>query len=521
MKKCTPRILFSLLVLFSSQLPAQSIWTQHNDQARTGWYPYETILNQSNVNSNTFGIFFSQTTDDKILAQPLLVMNVNIPGKGTKNIIYTATLNNTVYAYDADVNAPAYWSQNFTNKISASGSNCSNCRPAFFTDIHPSLCGGSYGEFKGNMGIISTPVIDTAAGTMYFIAKIVNPNDGIIDNHTFVNGIKYEYNYTTTGFHQYLHAIDITTGNERPNSPVEITATLNGAGDGQTTPGRITFDPRRQFSRAGLVLSNGKVYISFASHCDDNPSHGWVLSYNSSTLAQVNAFISTPNDGRGGIWMSGTAPAVDESGNLFVTTGNSLNENRTSSEYNTYNALPSNSVNRGEGVIKLAPDLTISSYFTPFDYVSLNDADLDFPTQVIIIPNTNLAITAAKDANLYVMDKTGLGGFNSTRNNILQTVNNGSGGSFHSAFAYFGGQTTQYFYVYPENISLKAYPVSGAGLGLPIVNNTMQSPSGSQGGYMSVSSNGSDPSTGVLWAYQAINGCDANQCNCRGILHAL
>jgi Domain of unknown function (DUF4082)/F5/8 type C domain/Secretion system C-terminal sorting domain/Fibronectin type III domain len=521
MKKYTTVILLSLFVLSNGPAIAQSIWTQHNDQGRTGWYPYETNLTTNNINTNTFGLAFTQTVDDKILAQPLVIMKVNIPGFGLKNVVYAATLNNSVYAFDADVSGNAYWQKNFTNKISATGTDCTNCRPALSSDIHPSLCGGTYGDFKGNMGICTTPVIDTSAGTMFFVTKIVNFNDGILDNHSYRAGIKDEYNYTTTCFHQYLHAIDITTGNERPNSPVEITGTLNGAGDGQTSAGRITFDPRRQFTRAGLVLSNGKVYISFAAHCDNNPSHGWVLSYNSSTLAQVNAYISTPNDGRGGIWMSGTAPAVDENGNLYVATGNSLDEDRTTNEYNTFNALPSNSVNRGEGVIKLAPDLTISSFFTPFNYISLDDADLDFPTQVLLIPNTNFAITAAKDANMYVMDKTGLGGYNSTKNSILQTVYNGGGGSFHSSFAYFGGQTTQYFYVYPENISLKAYPIIAGGLGTPIVNNTMPSPSGSQGGYMSVSSNGSDPATGVLWAYQAINGCDANQSNCRGILHAL
>jgi hypothetical protein len=521
MKKCTPRILFSLLVLFSSQLPAQSIWTQHNDQARTGWYPYETILNQSNVNSNTFGIFFSQTTDDKILAQPLLVMNVNIPGKGTKNIIYTATLNNTVYAYDADVNAPAYWSQNFTNKISASGSNCSNCRPAFFTDIHPSLCGGSYGEFKGNMGIISTPVIDTAAGTMYFIAKIVNPNDGIIDNHTFVNGIKDEYNYTTTGFHQYLHAIDITTGNERPNSPVEITATLNGTGDGQSSvnSGRIIFNPRTQFNRSALVLSNGIVYVAFAAHCDMNPSHGWLISYDASTLLQTHAFISTPNDGRGGIWMSATGAAVDDNGNLYVATGNSLDEIGTSNNYNTYNSSPTDPANRGEGVIKLMADLTVSSFFTPFNYQALNDADLDFPTQVMLLPNTNLLVTGNKDGNLYIMNRTSLGGFNSTSNAIQQTVANG--GSMHTAFAYFGSQPTPFFYVFPENTQLKSYQVSASGLSNPRSNVSIAWPSGGQGSYMSISSNGTDPTSGILWAYHAIHGCEASENTCGGILHAV
>ncbi|MDP9041374.1 MAG: hypothetical protein M3N30_05285, partial [Bacteroidota bacterium] len=326
MKKYIIAALCSLLVLSNKTVIAQSIWTQHYDQARTGWYPYETILNQSNVNSNAFGILFSQTTDDKILAQPLLIMNINIPGKGTKNIIYAATLNNTVYAYDADVTAPPYWQKNFTNKISASGPDCSNCRPAFYTDIHSTYCGGTYYEFNGNMGIISTPVIDTAAGTIYFITKIVNPNDGIIDNHTYVAGIKDEYTYTTTGFHQYLHAVDITTGNERLNSPVEITATLNGTGDGQipANSGRIVFNPRTQFNRSALVLSNGIVYVAFAAHGDMNPSHGWILSYDASTLMQTHAFISTPNDGRGGIWMSATGPAVDDNGNLYVATGNNL-----------------------------------------------------------------------------------------------------------------------------------------------------------------------------------------------------
>src|SRR5450432_3358171 len=456
MKKSAPVILLCLISLFPNIVLSQNVWTQHNDQGRTGWYPYETTLNTTNVSQNTFGFNFSHLTDDKIIGQPLVILNVNIPNKGLKNVVFVTTVNNSVYAFDADVNADAYWQQNYSNKIAAAPApDCSNCRPANAGEIHPDLCIGSYSDFSGmntpvdmlgNMGIIGAPVIDTLAGTMYFVTKIVNPNDPGYDNHNWVptSIVPYEeYTYPPNGFHQYLHAIDITTGAERSNSPIEINPSLPGTGDGQTSPGIISFNPRSQFNRAGLALANGNVYIAFAAHCDNNPSHGWLISYNSSSLAFVHAFISTPNDGRGGIWMSGTAPAVDESGNLFVTTGNSLNENRTSSEYNTYNALPSNSVNRGEGVIKLAPDLTISSYFTPFDYVSLNDADLDFPTQVIIIPNTNLAITAAKDANLYVMDKTGLGGFNSTRNNILQTVNNGSGGSFHSAFAYFGGQTTQ------------------------------------------------------------------------------
>jgi len=521
MKKFVPGILCGLLLL-SNAVISQNVWTQHNDQSRTGWYPYETTLTTNNVNKNTFGFNFSHLTDDKIVGQPLVVLNVNIPNKGFKNIVFVTTLNNTVYAYDADVNADPYWQQNFTSKTAiAPNPDCTNCRPAKNTDIHPSLCGGSYGDFSGNMGIVGAPVIDTAAGTMYFVTKIVNLNDGIIDNHSFVPNTNDEYNYSTTGFHQYLHAIDITTGNERPNSPVEITATSNGTGDGQTSTnsGIIKFNPRTQFNRAGLVLSNGIIYIAFAAHCDFNPSHGWIIGYNAGTLAYYGAYNPTPNDGRGGTWMSGTAPAVDENGNLYITTGNSLNENKITNNYHTYNTTYADDpANRGESVIKIKSDLTLSSYFTPFNYIALNQADKDFPIQVMLLPNTNLAMTGCKDGKLYIMDKINLGGFDPTKNNIVQTVTNG--GTMHSSFAYFGGPSP-FAYQFSENTQLRAYPVSSAGLGTPIINTAIAGPSGGTGGFLSVSSRGTDPATGILWAYQPINGCNANNNNCHAILHAV
>jgi hypothetical protein len=521
MKKCLILFLNSLFVLSNTTVIAQSIWTQHNDQARTGWYPYETILNQANVNSNTFGILYSLPTDDKIFAQPLLVKNVNIPGKGTKNIIFTATQNNSVYAFDADANAPAYWQKNFTNKISSSGPDCTGCRPAYYLDIHSTYCGGTYYEFNSNMGIISTPVIDTAAGTIYFITKIVNPNDGIIDNHTYQSGIDDEYTYTTTGFHQYLHALDITTGNERPNSPVEIAIAINGTGDGQTpsNSGHITFNPRTQFSRSAMALSNGIVYATFCAHGDMNPSHGLVLSYDATTLVQTHAFIATPNDGRGGIWMCGTGPAIDDNGNLYVATGNGLDEQQSNTDYNTYNTSPTDPANRGESVVKLMADLTLSSYFTPFNYQALNQGDLDFTTQVMLLPNTNLLVAGAKNGSLYVLNRTTLGGYNSTSNNIQQTIANG--GSMHTAFAYFGSQPTSYFYVLPENTQLKSYQVSASGLNNVQTNTSLSGPSGYSGAYLSVSSNGTNAVSGVLWAYHAVNGCDGSESVCGGILHAV
>jgi hypothetical protein len=524
MKKYIRGILWSVAVLFCSSAYAQNVWTQHNDQSRTGWYPYETTLNTTNVSPTTFGLKYSHIVDDKIYAQPLVVMKVNIPSVGAKNIVIVATVNNTVYAFDADENAPPYWQQNFTGKTAPSPATpCTNCRPAYFTDMHPSLCYPLYPDFDGNIGIVGTPVIDTMTNTMFFVSKMVNPNDtSLIDNRVYVPGQYFEYKYSPTGFHQYLHAIDITTGLDKPNSPVEIQAQGTGTGDGQSATGIIPFDPRRQFNRSGLVLNNGKIYIAFAAHCDFNASHGWVLSYDENTLNQVNHFITTPNDGRGGIWMSGAAPAVDISGNLYFTTGNSLNEDADiyPGEVHPYSTSPSDPANRGESVIKLAPDLTLSSYFTPFNYLALNDADKDFPIQVMLLPNTNLAMTGNKDDSIYILNQSNLGGFNPTSNTVKQTVNVSNGAYMHSSFAYFGGPTP-YAYQYSESSSLTAYPVTANGLGPSIINASMPGPSGGSGGYMSVSSNGNDPATGVLWAYQAEHGCDANGGNCAGILHAV
>ena len=419
----------------------------------------------------------------------------------------------------------ALWQRNFTNKISPTGPQCSNCRPAASSDIHPSLCYTIYPDFTGNMGIVGTPVIDTLRGVMYFVTKIVNPADGTIDNHKFKPGVFDEYNYTKTGFHQYLHAVDIKTGLDMPNSPVEIAATATGTGDGQVPAGshNIPFEPRRQFNRAGLVLNNGILYIAFAAHCDFNPSHGWVMSFDTVTLNRTHAFITTPNDGRGGIWMSGTAPAVDASGNIYFTTGNSLNEdpNVFSGEVHSFTTLPSDPLNRGESVVKLTPTLTLSDYFTPFDYIALNDADKDFPIQVMLLPNTGgLALTGNKDDSLFVFDQANLGGFNPVKNNVKQAVFVNGFCEMHSTFAYFGGPTP-FAYQYSENSPLRAYPVSSAGLGTAITNNMILGPTGGTGGFLSVSSNGGDPNTGILWAYQAINGCDANSTTCQGILHAV
>jgi F5/8 type C domain-containing protein/type IX secretion system substrate protein/fibronectin type III domain protein len=514
---CSP--FFILLVLFlcpASIVYSQTdVLTQHNDLARTGWNNQETILTTSNVNSNSFGFLFARPVDDQLFAQPLIASNVNIPSVGNRNIVYVCTVNNSVYAFDADngnLNTP-YWQKNFTP---------SGYRAAAKTDMHPGLCGGYYSDFSGNIGIVGTPVIDRASNSMYFLTKVVSTAPGVEDNHTWNSNVSNEeYTYTTAGFHQYLHAIDITTGAEKPNSPVEIIDTLPGTGDGSVN-GKIGFDPRRQLNRAGLVLSRGIIYLCFAAHCDWDPNHGWILGYDATSLQLKIGYISTPNDARGGIWMSGAAPAVDAAGNLFVATGNSVTDE------NGFTDVPSTTVNRGESVVKLTPNaadntanaFTISSFFTPYDYRTYDDADLDFGVQTLLIPGTNMLMTGVKGKFIYVLDQTHLGGYNANTDSAIQAFPVSSNAQLHSSFAYYGGTAGQYVYQFSENTLLQSFKVNSNSLGNP-VSGSVSGPTGASGAYLSVSSNGANDTTAILWITHAINGCNANQSLCNGVLRAV
>src|SRR5436305_14397874 len=106
MKKVNPTgtftFLIALLFISLTVVKAQvNVLTQHNDLKRTGWNANETTLNQSNVNSSSFGKLFSRKLDDQVYAQPLVVSNLNINGK-VRNVVFVATMSNTLYAFDAD-----------------------------------------------------------------------------------------------------------------------------------------------------------------------------------------------------------------------------------------------------------------------------------------------------------------------------------------------------------------------------------------------------------------------------------
>lgn len=487
-------LLFFFLIIFSCSCRHEkidhtpfdnnniSVLTQHNDNFRSGLNSHETVLTTSNVDSNLFGKLFVLPVDDQIYAQPLVVSNVNI-ADSFNNVVYIATVNNTVYAYNAD-NGQLYWKRNFT---------MAGMRPVKNTDM-TGACSGNYQDFTGNIGIVGTPVIDSLSHTMYFVARSV-ANDNFV---------------------QYLHSIDIITGDDKAGSPAKITATYTGGGDGSVN-NVLTFDAQKQNQRQALTLLNGIVYITFSSHCDWGPYHGWILGYASKTLQQVIVYNDTPEGGNGGIWESGMGMAADDEGNLYLVAANGTVG---------LNGDPANVINRGESALKLVPSgntLHVASYFTPSNYQTLEDQDLDYGDMgALIIPNSNYFITGAKDGHLYLLDKDNMGGYSANSNDVQQVINLGIKWSLRCQATYYKGNSLEYVYVWSEKDNLRAFPFNRTTGKMDVANQKVSSvpgPTGRNGSMLSVSSNSDLPGTGILWASYAVSG-DANQQTKPGILRA-
>ncbi len=470
-----------------------SVLTQHNDNTRAGLNNQETVLTTSNVNTSKFGKLFSVSVDDQVYAQPLVVSNLPI-GSAKHNVLLVATVNNTVYAFDAD-KGTLYWKQNFT---------AGGMRTPLSSDMSSSWC-TPYTDFAYKIGIVGTPVIDSAAQTMYFVARSTN----------------------TTSFVQYLHAVNIVTGAEQAGSPVKITASMPGTGDGSVN-GTVSFDPLRNNQRQGLTLVNGVVYITFSSHCDWNPYHGWILGYNSKTLQQQIVYNDTPNGENGGLWESGMGMAADAQGNLYVVSGNGTvgQGNQFQSSGNGTNESnpnpdPTDLTDRAESAMKLTPSgstLQVSSYFTPTNYVDLNVNDLDYGVMgTLLIPNSNYYLTGCKDGNVYLLNKDNMGGYSSSANNSQQTVPLNT--SLHCQPAYYKGSSGEFVYIWSENDQLRALPYSNGTFSSSQIVSSDNGPTGGCGADLAVSSNGSASGTGILWATYAVTG-DAGNTVSPGILRA-
>lgn len=440
-----------------------SVVTQHNNNLRTGWNNKETSLNTKNVNVNQFGKIFTVTTDDQIYAQPLVATKINIESK-VQNILIIATVNNSVYAVNADSATPV-WNKNYTP---------ASQRPVRNADM-TGACHGDYRDFSNNIGIVSTPVIDSVTQTLYFVARSTDGNGQ---------------------FYQYLHAVDIKNGNEVLNSPVLITGSVAGSGDGSVN-GILSFDPLHENQRQALSLYNNTIYIGFGSHCDWKPYNGWVMGYDALTLQQKYIYCTTPAGGKAGIWQSGGGASIDENGNVYVVTGNGSVGTASN---------PSDVINRGESAVKLTPQgsaLTVSDFFTAKNFTALEDSNLDYGSMgAFLVPNSSVYFTGGKDGNLYLLNKNNLGGYDSASNHVLQTISLGEGITLRCQPAYCKIDGNEFIYLWSETSQLKALPFNGSS-NFVDTNNIITGASTlgrGTGAGISTSSDNNVDSSGIVWA---------------------
>ena len=456
------------------QTSSVNVLTYHNDNARTGQNLSETMLTTANVNSTTFGKLATLAVSGNVDAEPLYVSNLTVNG-AAHNVVFVVTEQDMAYAFDADTFAQL-WSKSVANGEAYTGTV------------------DSCGQVSPNIGVTSTPVIDLSAGPHGTIFLVAMTKD------------------SSGNYHQRLHALDLTTGNEQSGSPVAITGTTKAPGTGTT----LTFDPKQYKERAGLLLVNGTIYLSWASHCDVDPYQGWLMAYSESTFQQTAILNITPNGSEGAIWMANTAMDADSSGNIYFLAANGTFGDGTSNPPLT-NGFPS-SGNYGNAFMKISTannSLAVADYFAMFNANGESGQDEDLGSGgSILLPDVidsggvthHLAVGAGKDAYIYVVNRDSMGKYNSNNDTaIYQKIGdpsgNGSGspvlsGEVFSMPAYFNNTV----YYGASNDSLKAFTITNAKLGTSPAfhsSNTFGFP----GCTPSISADGT--SNGIVWCIKA------------------
>jgi len=472
------------------------VFAFHNNDARDGVNSREFALAPGTLTANSFGKLFSCVVDGAPYAQPLWMPNLVING-ARRNVVFVATARNGLFAFDAD-KAPCelLWSADLIDAAHG-GAEGETSVPAGLSSATPSpLVGIGDGSMAPEVGITGTPVIDPVAKTLYVVTKsVIVPEDPRL--------------VILTQYLQRLHAIDLTTGAERPGSPVLIDATYPDGPDGAD----VAFNSRTAFQRAGLAMSRGVVYLTFASHEDVGPYYGWVLgyTYDGAQFSQSSVLNLSPDTGFAGIWMGGGAPSIDSEGNLFVTTGNGV-----------FNATDSPPRNRdfGDSLVKLTPAgnaaraseaLNVAQYFTPSDHESLLRGDLDFsaggatvlaeysgesPSQA-----ARFIVAVGKDGRIFILNRDNLGGLGDEK--AWQVIETGSA-NFSTA-AYWNDT----LYLIQANSLPASYSLRRADGSVGFVLRKTASTPASRfpfpGATPSISANGRKH--GILWAIESNSAC--------------
>jgi hypothetical protein len=398
-------------------------------------------------------MLFKRVVDDQLYTQPLVVTDVEVAG-GTRDLLYVTTVNNSVYAFDANDSEASLplWHVNFGT-------------PA---NLHSTNFGCL--DINGQMGIIGTPVIDKTRGVLYVVALTrVGAQIG-----------------SRTGFIQKLHALDLATGADLPESPVVVSAP--------------DFNALMQNQRPALMLANDMVYVGYASHCDKEPYHGFLMAYDAKTLAQVSVLNTSPTGSEASIWQSGQGPAADEEGNVYVVTGNG-----------SWDGVS----NFSESFMKLTPSLKLLDWFTPTNHFALDERDEDLDSSgATLIPGTHLVLGGGKEGVLYTLDTRNLGHlgdeyalqhFQATKSHL------------HSLVYWQSAKSGNLLYVWGQRDKAKVYKLEGEKLGeTPLMMRDVPN-EGHPGAMLSLSANGDRD--GILWAAIHATGDSWHESR-PGILHA-
>lgn len=461
---------FATAALLAVSLEGQvNVLTANYDNYRTNSNLSETTLNPNTVTPATFGKIGTFPVDGQIYSQPLYVSGVQIAGPGQRNVVYVATMHNSVYAIDADApqSTQPLWTVNLGPSILSATFN--------FSDILPEV------------GILGTPVIDPTRGVIYVVSDTLDDNGAPVFR---------------------LHALSLADGSEQLNGPVEISASVSGTGGGSDANGVLALDASLHLQRPGLALANGELYVSFGSHADTGQWHGWLISYDASNLQQqTGVFNSTPNGGGGSIWQSGRAPAIDDNGDVYVVTGNGDYDGVSSFGESLLHLSSGRRTAQGGG------NLTIRDWFTPANWSMLNDSDWDFGTTgVILIPGTNLLVTGSKAGILYAVPRDAMG-HSQAAWSTMQTVQANQWGMFDMAL--WNNAAGPIVYLSEPYNAVKAFS---------IVNGTVSSSSSSQFSIsnsffvgLAVSADGGQNGTGLVWLTTG----DTTTSEIPGTLHAL
>jgi len=435
------------------------VTTYKNDLNRSGQNLSESALTPTSVAAASFGLLRLLPVDGRVDAQPLYLSALSAAGH-TFNTVFVATEHDSVYAIDSDSGA-VLWHVSLlgAGEMPSDNRGCNQVTP--------------------EIGITSTPVIDRTAGahgTIYVVAMSIDGG---------------------SNYHQRLHALDVATGAELLNGPVEISASFPTTGTATSS-----FDAKSYEERAALLLSNGTIYTSWTSHCDNTPYGGWIISYAQSTLTRNGALNIAAHSSAGpAIWMAGGGPAVDAAGNIYLLSANGAFETTMD-----VNGFPSNQ-DYGNSFLKVSnagAGLAVLDYFTMSNEVAESNVDQDLGSGgEMLLPdltdsaNTvrHLMVGAGKDANIYVVDRDAMGRFHPNGNNNYQTLSGALPGGVFSTPAYFNGT----LYYGDVSGTLKAFTISSAKLAA-----VPQSQSATQFTYPgtapSVSANGT--ANAIVWAHE-------------------